>query len=157
MSDPLSIAGSAVGVISLGIQVAQGLVEYYSAIKNQDADMVAVDSQLRRLKENFTSIDSAIKKTNNVFPNHVIVRAIEDSLLECQKEVEALRKELNKIRVTPKNSAAKISKMERMKGSVRRFLKRAEYPFRQKTLEQVRDLAQQLNGHLATVMSALGM
>ena len=34
MSDPFSVAGSAVGVISLGISVCQGLVTYCSQYKS---------------------------------------------------------------------------------------------------------------------------
>lgn len=33
MSDPLSIIGSAVGIVSLGITVVQGLVDYYAAFQ----------------------------------------------------------------------------------------------------------------------------
>lgn len=32
MPDPLSVAGSAVGILSLGIAVAQGLYDYYLAL-----------------------------------------------------------------------------------------------------------------------------
>ncbi|KAF5974039.1 hypothetical protein FBULB1_7943 [Fusarium bulbicola] len=39
MSDPLSVAGSAVGIISLGIQVCQGLISYLQSFKSQDQDI----------------------------------------------------------------------------------------------------------------------
>ncbi|KAF5540053.1 hypothetical protein FNAPI_10593 [Fusarium napiforme] len=39
MSDPLSVAGSAVGIISLGIQVCQGLISYLQAFKGQNQDI----------------------------------------------------------------------------------------------------------------------
>lgn len=39
MSDPLSVAGSAVGIISLGIQVCQGLISYLQSFKGQDQDI----------------------------------------------------------------------------------------------------------------------
>ncbi|KAF5597921.1 hypothetical protein FPCIR_3497 [Fusarium pseudocircinatum] len=39
MSDPLSVAGSAVGIISLGIQVCQGLISSLQSFKGQDQDI----------------------------------------------------------------------------------------------------------------------
>jgi len=37
--DPLSVAASAAGIISLGIQVTQSLVDFFSAYKSQKSDI----------------------------------------------------------------------------------------------------------------------
>jgi hypothetical protein len=39
MGDPFSVAGSAVGVISLGLQVCQGLASYINKYKSADKEM----------------------------------------------------------------------------------------------------------------------
>ncbi|TGZ80770.1 hypothetical protein EX30DRAFT_341387 [Ascodesmis nigricans] len=68
MADPLSVAGTAVGIVSLGITVLQGLTTYYSDVKDQDNDIVSVNTQLRRLLEIFTDIESRIDETKNTLP-----------------------------------------------------------------------------------------
>ncbi len=40
MTEPLSVAASVAGLISLGIQVTQSLVDFYNAYKNRDLDLV---------------------------------------------------------------------------------------------------------------------
>lgn len=53
MSDPLSVAGSAVGIISLGIQVCNGLLVYADAIRGRSQDLNVQDhlDQVRPLPE----------------------------------------------------------------------------------------------------------
>ena len=46
MGDPLSVAASVVGLISLGIQVTKSLVKYYSLYRLQDS---AIDSTTKKL------------------------------------------------------------------------------------------------------------
>ncbi len=46
MTDPLSIGGSAVGIVALGITVCQGLFHYYSSCRDRSADVKALVSSL---------------------------------------------------------------------------------------------------------------
>lgn len=39
MSDPLSVAGTAVGIASLGIQVCQGLIKYLQAVNDRNEEI----------------------------------------------------------------------------------------------------------------------
>ncbi|KAK7710109.1 hypothetical protein SLS57_008446 [Botryosphaeria dothidea] len=45
MSDPFSVAGSAVGIVSLGLAVCQGIIGYYNAYKGQEDE---VDEMLEK-------------------------------------------------------------------------------------------------------------
>lgn len=42
MMDGLSVAGSAAGIISLGIQVTQSLTDYYEAYKGQQLEITNI-------------------------------------------------------------------------------------------------------------------
>ena len=46
MADPLSVAGSVVGIISLGIQVTTSLVSFYNTYKGREADIVHITEKL---------------------------------------------------------------------------------------------------------------
>ena len=46
MIEPLSVAASVAGLISLGIQVTQSLVSFYNAYENRDSDLVHIIERL---------------------------------------------------------------------------------------------------------------
>jgi hypothetical protein len=49
--DPLSVTGTLVGMISLGIQVMQSLVDYYRAVKGQESNVNDISKSLQRSSE----------------------------------------------------------------------------------------------------------
>lgn len=51
MGDPLSVAGSVVGLISLGIQVSQSLISFYTAYKDQNSDISKTIRRLENLQD----------------------------------------------------------------------------------------------------------
>lgn len=59
MTEPLSVAASVAGLISLGIQVTQSLVNFYNAYKYRDSDLVHTIERLDSLLEIF----QCLKKT----------------------------------------------------------------------------------------------
>ena len=44
MGDPFSVAGSAVGVISLGLAICQSLISYYGSWKAYDDEIKSLNS-----------------------------------------------------------------------------------------------------------------
>ena len=53
MADPLSIAGTGVGIASLGIQVCQSLLDYYHDWKDYDQDIKLTTGAISDLEEKF--------------------------------------------------------------------------------------------------------
>ena len=51
--DPVSILGSTVGVISLGIQVTQSLVDFYNTNRYRDSKLAGIIRRLKSLAETF--------------------------------------------------------------------------------------------------------
>lgn len=49
MTDPLSVAAGIVGLISLGIQVTESLVKFYTSYKGQDTDVIRTTEKLERM------------------------------------------------------------------------------------------------------------
>jgi hypothetical protein len=49
MADPISAAGTAVGIISLGLQVSQGLIKYYTHFKAHDKEIADTVSRSEAL------------------------------------------------------------------------------------------------------------
>ena len=124
MQDPFSAAGSAVGIISLGITVAQGLYDYYSALHDQKSDIAHTTKKLSRLLEILESLNRIFEQRH--FPaddprRPTITSCIED----CQELIEELREELDKFRRQPRQHAT---------GHLRAVGRRIAYPLRQSTL-----------------------
>lgn len=62
MADPISLVGTAVGVISLGIQVCQGLYNYVDSVRGRDKDLDAASSEIQYLIGVFQSLESLIPR-----------------------------------------------------------------------------------------------
>ncbi|KAF7922353.1 uncharacterized protein EAE97_011095 [Botrytis byssoidea] len=63
MSDPLSAASCAAGIISLGIQVSQGLVTYCSQVKNFTSGIATFKAKAKSVDGILQNLESVLKKT----------------------------------------------------------------------------------------------
>jgi hypothetical protein len=62
MADPLAIASGIAGLLSLGIQVTQTLVSFYTTYKDQDTDLAKVTHNLDNLQSVFRALDVAVEE-----------------------------------------------------------------------------------------------
>ena len=60
MSNPLSIAASVAGLISLGIQVMQSLIDFYTLYKHQESDLVNTIEKLESLVDIFQELEKTL-------------------------------------------------------------------------------------------------
>lgn len=97
MSDPLSVAGSAVGIISLGIQVCQGLISYLQSLQGREQDIKdslndvqTVISILYSLKSILPKVDKSSSETP----------AIRRCLAESEEKIRELQQFSLEIRGT---------------------------------------------------------
>jgi len=65
MSDPFSVASSAVGIISLGLQVTQGVVTYYSQFKAFDGDIAEISCKADGLHGILQALEVPLRKFEN--------------------------------------------------------------------------------------------
>jgi hypothetical protein len=61
MAEAFGIAGSAVGIVSLGIQITQGLLKYYGSWKGQDIDIASICASLDSLSESLKILEKTIQ------------------------------------------------------------------------------------------------
>lgn len=128
MADPLSIAGSVVGILSLGITVTQSLFDYYAASRSQHSD---VENTLRRLKSMQELLKTLLKRVDNrkCLPNDSsLIANIEKSVGECEELILELQEEANKFKKVPMNN---------VQSAIKAVSRRIEYPFRESTLKKL--------------------
>jgi ankyrin repeat domain-containing protein 50 len=139
MGDPLSIVAGAAGIVTLGLTVCSGLLEFYGSWKDSPADIVAMCESLDGLTRTFQLLD---QKVRHPLLDHECVERVTESIISCAAGVQKLQSKLDKMRnVKP--------------GSVNAHLQRVQYPFRQKTLDSLVQTISHLRSNLGLATSTL--
>ncbi len=95
MGDPLSIGASAAGLVSLGLTVCSGLLDYYNAWKDQPSDVSDMCESLIALSKTFELLDERVR---HPLLNRKSVDRVTESIISCAASIQGLRSKLEKIR-----------------------------------------------------------
>lgn len=136
MVDP----GSAVGVVSLALQVAQGLSKFYSDFKSFDNSIKSSLQRIRQLEQTLSALNGPLNKLN--VDNILMSEQVRSLIKECEDAVQKLDVHLNKCR------NVKV-------GKPRLVANRALYPFRKTTLEELHNDLDRFQASLDTGLLAL--
>ncbi|KAM0558487.1 hypothetical protein ACHAPJ_004681 [Fusarium lateritium] len=153
MSDPLSIIGSAVGIVSLGITVAQGLIDYYDGFRDKRSDLLFTTRRLGRLLKVLQALEKQTlnKRTLDTQPassvDQKLVPGIIGDYIEDSKElIEELKSELDKFRSTEHAGAH---------SELRATGRRLVYPLRRSTLQKLDENIDTLTKDLSFALKLL--
>lgn len=143
MADPFSIASGAVGVISLGLTVCEGLVSYLSAFKGQDRDL---DSLSQRV-EGLTSCLNLLTRALPSFRAETLnaARQIEESIGACRSNISLLENKVTGFR------RAQTSSLSRDK--LRNITKKVSFPFKRDALFEISGAIDSLQLNLKTILA----
>ncbi|KAF2136566.1 uncharacterized protein K452DRAFT_237282 [Aplosporella prunicola CBS 121167] len=147
MSDPFSVAGSAVGVISLGLTVCQGIVNYYSAFKGQDEEVsqtVDAATNLSNILKILQPRVTALKEQNQTTATQ-----IETCIESCAGTLHKLQEVLRKCEATATSA--------NMRDRFREYRKKALYPFRRDTIKSIKEHVTDAHANVQTALQVLGM
>lgn len=128
MSDPLSIAGSIVGILSLGITLSQGLFDYYAAYQDYNTDIALASKRLRYLLQVFRTLHDGLRQRKFGTDERVLCNEISSCIEDCSDLVTELETELSKLSSTPRRDTII---------EPRHVGHRLLYPFRKSTLEKL--------------------
>ncbi|KAF5012011.1 hypothetical protein FDECE_1906 [Fusarium decemcellulare] len=138
MSDPLSVAGTAVGIASLGIQVCQGLVSYLQSLEGRNQEIREGLREVQTLVSISYSLNEILPKIDEKRPETIALRRC---LKDSEKKLLELQEFLIKIRGPQNASSSTIGKM----GDARRAL---IHPFREGKLNSLRQSLRELLDNL---------
>lgn len=139
MSDPLSVAGTAVGITSLGIQVCQGLVSYLKSIEGRSRTIAEDLREVQNLASIFYALNNILPKLDqkqwvpSITVRHCLKES-EEKLQDFQKKLIILRGDLD-----DKSKTWKIKEVGRS----------LVYPFREGSLGSLRQTLQTLLENLS--------
>ncbi|KAG8533928.1 uncharacterized protein KY384_001669 [Bacidia gigantensis] len=144
MTDPISITGSVVGILSLGIQITQALVKYYTSYSGRNSE---IDHTLRRLTSLVGLLELLEREINKRgVDERDIVHLIEESIDDCQESIHELQDEYKKF-VIPSSGD--------FKAATRFAGRKMTYPFRQSTHQRLRENIADISDQLSSAMDVL--
>ncbi|KAI9776091.1 MAG: hypothetical protein M1839_000604 [Geoglossum umbratile] len=148
MGDAIGVAGSAVGIISLGIQAAQGILWYYRAWKDQDGDISKMCSSLDNLIETLQVLLKTIEPPATF--GRSVKGSVENSINAFHRTLKKLESELEKVK-----NAEPLKPGARSK--IRRHVRRACYPFKEATLVKIQGGISDARSDLGLALDVLGL
>lgn len=143
MSDPLSVAGSAVGIVSIGLQVCKNIVSYCEAWRGYNEDIQRIASKARELQLPLQQLHYLIADPHLDDPE--ILEDLERKALGLERTVVKLRQTIDRLKPVLSDSVP---------DQIRTQMKKASYPFRKDTL---REIANDLDGMQITLQTTLSM
>jgi hypothetical protein len=148
MAESLGVAGSVVGIISLSIQISQGLLKFYRSWKDQDSVVSDICVSLESLSETLTIILTAIQPPAKY--DKIVKNNVEENIDRMSGTLKKLEYELKKIQGTeiPKSGA---------RATMRHHIRRAFYPFKEETLNQLQRAVAEARSNLDLALQMLQM
>ncbi|KAI3089525.1 hypothetical protein CBS147333_10355 [Penicillium roqueforti] len=146
MADPLAIASGVAGLLSLGIQVTQSLVSFYTTYKGQDTDLAKVTQNLDNLLGIFRGLDIAVEERRSKADTQDLLREVQKAVQKCEEIITELQSECEKFH---KDSAADLKYRVKVAG------RRAAYPFRKSTLQKLEEDVSDIRENLSFALDVL--
>ncbi|OCT45664.1 hypothetical protein CLCR_01564 [Cladophialophora carrionii] len=143
MTDPFSVASGAIGVVSLGLTVCDGLISYFSAFKGQDQFLSSLSERAEHLNKSLHLLNQALPPLRTRTPD--VARQIGKSLAECGSGILALQ--------------TKVAAFQRVHGpslrrdSLHHAARKAIFPFKKDALVELLGTIDSLQQNLETVLA----
>jgi hypothetical protein len=123
--------GTALGAVSLGVQVCGGLLKYYQAFKGYEDDIRETYSEINSLSKTFDFLDDKLK----TLPQRALATRAQECLIGCRNGIQQLDEELKKM-----HKEAPVGLRQTIEAGSLRW----KYPLRKTTLEKLSKIAQEL-------------
>ena len=146
MSDPLSIAAGAAGLLSLGIEVTKSLVDFYNAQKGREAELDGIVGRLQDLTETLQLLDKSLSGRLFQASERSSLAKIEKSIATCDDYIQELQEECKKFDKTSSIGVGAALKVA---------ARNVTYPFRQSTLHKLDEDISEIRGHLSLALEVL--
>ncbi|KAL9602876.1 MAG: hypothetical protein Q9219_001572 [cf. Caloplaca sp. 3 TL-2023] len=147
MADPFSVAGSAVGIIALGLKVTGELVKFYTAFKDQDSDVARVLRELSGLEMIFKSLNDTLSSRCSKLEEQEMVQQTESTINGCLGLIHELQHEMKLFNEPASGVRAKIKKAGKL----------VTYPFQKSTLEKLRENIAAIEDNVQLALQCLNL
>lgn len=146
-----------VGVLSLGIQVCNGITKYYEAWRDYDSDIQSLRACVEQLSQEFNIVRQTVSSDD--VRHRPAALQIETIVKNCEDGIQALSKRLGKLAATkprramPTPSSGDGAAVVWLEDARKHFL----YPFRRGTIGKLRDEVLDLKSRLEPALMLLNI
>lgn len=131
----LGVAGSVVGIVSLGLQTCHELLKYYVSWKDGRNDVATMCDSVDALAGILKLLETTISGSSDLDVN------VQCSIMTCRSSIEKLEQKLSKVQKVP--GSGKLPTKLHDQG--RRLL----YPFRESTLAKLKEIVSDIRSNLS--------
>ncbi|MCJ1408800.1 hypothetical protein MMC19_002876 [Ptychographa xylographoides] len=147
MADPLSITSGVVGILSLGIQVTQGLTTYYGLWKSHEDTLIHHDIRLDQLEKSLGILQTSISKLDH--KDSLATQNVASTIVACENGMKKLKSSLDQCRLSPAQPG--------LHHRVRDTSRKALFPFKKATLDSLRSTVTELQSNVDNALQILGI
>ena len=140
----MEVAGSAVGIASLGITVCQGLLSYYNDCKDYETDISGTRTSIADLHGTFVLLKENL---NAGGLDDRRTAQVSSCLQSCTSGLQDLSTKLDELK--------KYSKPKGLRQKIRAEFQKSAYPFRKDTLDKLQRNVTDVRGRLNTALQIL--
>lgn len=144
MSDPLSIAGSAVGIISLGLSLCGEIVRYARNVQGQSDDIEYLATKASNIRTLMKHLREFIEETNDDLPD--VATDLESKAFGLQTYLNRLEGPIGKFK------QAQVA-TESLRSRAQSTWIKAKYHFKKEDLFEVRDCLQSMEMDLNSALN----
>ena len=143
MTDPLSVTTATVGILSFGLGVCKGILDFYNTARNSRTDVKILCESTEALSSTLSSVKNVIGKPGVDSQGTASVR---ESVSACEAGLHRLNKKLSKVqRVATERGMRSLPLV-------------MQYPFRESTITKIKEMVTlDLMGHLRLAVGALNL
>lgn len=146
MADPLSVAGLAAGLVSLGLQVSGGITQYLDALDCREQDISSARQQNESLRKVLPVIEASLSQLQS--DHHTATAAAQACLDSCKTSFKALQDLVTDLTGPDQANSGKRSK-------IASHGRRLAYPFKRPKLQQLEGKLRSANAALQLALQAL--
>ncbi|KAI9885711.1 MAG: hypothetical protein M1823_002476 [Watsoniomyces obsoletus] len=149
MMEAFAASGTAAGILSLGITVCGGLIEYYSSWKDHGEDISTTYKNIKDLEDVLKDLQSVLER-GKFRPE--LSDGVDRRITACSFGLQKLQKKWNKVKKTDESGSTSTSLRSRISDQARKM----SYPFREKTLLKLQRTCDGLRTNLMLALAVLG-
>ena len=150
MADPVGIAGTAAGLVSLGLQLYGGISKYLDAVRARDEDLAFAEQNLEHLKRTIDDVQAASSRWEGICPNSSppVVKAVN----WCRTQLDALQQLLSELQRNTDGASGSDRK-----AALRAKRKQYAYPFKRESISKLEKRLQISSDALQRALQVLGL
>ena len=142
--DALGVSSGAAGLISLGIKVCQGLLDYYNSWKDAESRVLEMYASMEALTKTLVLLQGALR--HELFDRNAVTR-VEECIQSLSKGLQSLQKKLNKVQA--------FSAQDDWKARAKAQFHRTLFPFKESTLVKLKELSNEMRDDLTVALELL--